>query len=76
LGNIAKRQLLEKDEHNIWASSLPFVNEEYYERYVKALNGGRVINTSDALRNIKARDEKDEEDELTKARKQLEGAQR
>jgi hypothetical protein len=76
LGNIAKRQLLEKDEHNIWASSSPFMNEEHYERYVKAPNGGRVISTSDALRNIKARDEKDEEDELTKARKQLEGAQR
>ena len=76
LGSIAKRQLLKKDEHNIQTSSSPFVNEEHYERYVKAPNGGRVISTSDALQSIKAKDEKDEEDELIKARKQLEGAQR
>jgi cellobiose-specific phosphotransferase system component IIA len=52
------------------------VNENHYERYVKVSNGGRVINASNALRSIRARDEKDEEDELMKARNELEGAER
>ena len=43
------------------------MNEDHYEWYVKAPNGDRVISTSDALRSIKDRDEKDEEDELTKS---------
>jgi hypothetical protein len=64
---IAKRQLLEKDEFDIWSSNSPFVNETHHKRYVKVLNGGRVITVSNALRNIKAKDEKDEEDELLKA---------
>jgi hypothetical protein len=76
LGAMAKQQLIEKDEYSIWASSSLFVSEQHHERYVKAPNGGRVITISNALRSIRARDEKDEEDELTKARKEMEGAQR
>jgi hypothetical protein len=74
LGAMAKQQLIDKDEYSIWASSSPFVSEQHHERYVKAPNGGRVITVSNALRSIRARDEKDEEDELTKARKEMEGA--
>jgi hypothetical protein len=74
LGAMVKQQLIEKDEYSIWASSSLFVSEQHHERYVKALNGGRVITISNALRSIRARDEKDEEDELTKARKEMEGA--
>jgi hypothetical protein len=74
LGAIAKRQLLEKDEFDIWSSNSPFVNETHHERYVKVPNGGRVITVSNALRSIKARDEKDEEDELSKAQREMEHA--
>ena len=52
------------------------MNETYHERYVKVPNGGRVITVSNALRSIKARDEKDEEDELSKAQREMEYARR
>ena len=76
MGAMAKQQLIEKDEYFIWASSSSFVSEQHHERYVKVSNGGRVITVSNALCSIRARNEKDEEDELTKARKEMEGAQR
>jgi hypothetical protein len=43
---------------------------------VKPLGGGRVILSGDGLRQIKARKEQEEEDALTKARKELERAER
>jgi hypothetical protein len=43
---------------------------------VKPLGGGRVILSRDSLRQIKARKEQEEEDSLTKARKELKRAER
>jgi hypothetical protein len=48
------------------------MSEQYHERYVKVPNGGRVITVSNTLYSIRARDEKDEEDKLIKARKEME----
>lgn len=76
LGAIAKQQLRDKDERDLWASNSLFVNEEDHERYVKPIHGGRVISSIEGLRNIKARNDKEEEDELTRTRKELEVTER
>ena len=76
LGAIAKQQLRDKDDRDLWASNSPFVNEEDHERHVKPVYGGRIISSTEGLRNIKARNDKEEEDELTRTRKELELAER
>ena len=50
------------------------MNEEHHERHVKPVYRGRVISTGDGLRSIKARDDKEVEDDLTRSRKALEAA--
>jgi hypothetical protein len=76
LGAIARENLAKKDEESMWAKPSPFIDEENLQKHVKPLGGGRVISSGDGLRQIKARKEQEEEDALTKARKELERAER
>jgi len=48
------------------------VNKEDHKRYIKPIYRGYIISSIEGLYNIKARNNKEEEDELTRIRKELE----
>jgi hypothetical protein len=58
----------------MWAKPSSFIDKENLQKHVKPLGGSQVILSRDSLCQIKARKKQEEENALTKARKELERA--